>query len=266
MSRLYTFDNILNFRDFGDYPAAGGARVKSSKLFRSAHFNQASQADITRLSALDISLQVDLRYNPERKRQPNLWPSDTGAISAKSTRVLEYPDHDEAEGELAPHEAFVKEILTTPDEARGYMQSSYLARPDDPGFRQIFSATLKHMAASGEPILIHCAAGKDRTGTLAAIILSALGVSSETIMEDYMLTMRAVDIDAYLEPASKMMAKRYGRPISAEAIRPLFSVEPSYLEQSMKTMKDPEKYISDVLGVTQTERQALRDHYLNYLN
>lgn len=262
MSRLYKFDNILNFRDFGDYPAAGGARVKAGKLFRSAHFNQASPADMARLSALEISLQVDLRYNPERKRQPNLWPAEVAA-SAKPTRVLEYPDHDKPAGELAPHEAFVKETLTTPDEARGYMRSSYLARPDDPGFQQIFSATLKHMADSGAPILIHCAAGKDRTGTLAAIILSALGVSYETIMEDYMLTLRAVDIESYLEPASKMMAKRYGRPISPDAIRPLFSVEPSYLEQSMKTIEAPDKYITDVLGITKTERNALRDHYLN---
>lgn len=256
MSRIYNFDNIMNFRDFGNYPAGDGKYVKAGKLFRSAHFNSASDADLEKLAALGIALVVDLRHKPERDRQPNRWPE------SPAPTVLQYPDPKDSNKSLAPHEIFIKETLSTPDEARAYMQGSYEARPDDAGFRMIFSDTLKFMAKTGAPILIHCAAGKDRTGTLAAIILSALGVPFETIMDDYMMTMEAVDIEAFLEPASLNMAQRYGRHIPADALRPLFHVEPSYLHRSMATIDDTDGYIADSLSISQAEREALRAHYL----
>lgn len=256
MSRIYQFDNIMNFRDFGDHRTADGARVKVGKLFRSAHFSAASQSDLNALEELNIGLVVDLRHKPERKRQPNKWPS------GQAPKVLQYPDPKHASEELAPHERFIKEALNTPQDARNYMQGSYEARPHDPGFKSIFSDTLKVMAESGEPIVIHCAAGKDRTGTLAAVILSALGVPFETILQDYMLTMEAIDIDMFLKPAAVQMGTRYGREYDANALRPLFHVEPGYLERSMKTIENVDSYISDTLGITQAERQALRDHYL----
>ena len=256
MSRIYNFDNIMNFRDFGDYPAGEGRHVKRGKLFRSAHFNMASEADLGKLAGLGIELVVDLRHKPERERQPNRWPE------SPAPKVLQYPDPKDSNHKLAPHEIFIKETLSTPEEARGYMQGSYKARPHDEGFRTIFSETLKFMANSGGPILIHCAAGKDRTGTLAAVILSALGVPFETIMDDYMMTMKAVDIENFLEPASLQMAERYGRRIDVDALRPLFHVEPSYLHQSMETISDTDGYIADSLNITPKEREALKAHYL----
>ncbi len=256
MSRIYKFDNIVNFRDFGDYPAGDGLRVKRGKLFRSAHFNLASEADLKKLAELGIELVVDLRHKPERERQPNRWPE------TPAPKVLQYPDAKDSNEKLAPHEIFIKETLSTPDEARGYMQGSYEARPNNEGFQTIFSDTLKFMARSGGPILIHCAAGKDRTGTLAAIILSALGVPFETIMDDYMMTMEAVNIETFLEPASLQMAERFGRKIPVDALRPLFHVEPSYLQRSMKTIADTDGYIADRLNITEAERDALRTQYL----
>jgi len=75
MTRIYDFDGILNFRDFGNYSANEGRVVKPGKLFRSAHFNQASDTDLERLAALGIELVVDLRHKPERLRQPSRWPA-----------------------------------------------------------------------------------------------------------------------------------------------------------------------------------------------
>jgi len=190
----------------------------------------ASEADLNQIADLNIGLVSDLRHRPERKRQPNRWPE-------KPRTTLEFPDAKEASGDtMAPHEAFTKHTLKEAHQADAYMKMSYENRPSDPAFQSIFSQTLAHMAETGEPILIHCAAGKDRTGTLAAIILSALGVSDDTIMEDYMLTMQAIDIENYLGKAAPMMSQKYQRGLSVDALRPLFIVAPDYLERSLKSI------------------------------
>jgi len=258
VTRLYKFDQILNFRDFGGYATESGQAVKRGKLFRSANFHKSSAEDLARLAELNIGLLVDLRHLPERKRQPNKWPETL------QTDVLAYKNpNGPKEGELAPHEAFVKEDLSIAEDAKKYMRSSYKQRPHDDGFKDIFSNTLKHMAKTGDAIVIHCAAGKDRTGTLAAIILSVLGVSPKTIMEDYMMTMTAVDIESYLKPAAKMMSERYGREYSPDALRPMFGVAPDYLESSLNAIGDMGTYIKETLGLTDQEISALKSIYLD---
>ena len=256
MTRILNFEQIYNFRDFGDYPTQDGGHVKLGRLFRSAHLSNASEADLNKFAALNIGLISDLRHKPERVRQPNRLPG------GHNMRVFEFLDPPNASEAMAPHEAFTKYDLQKADDARNYMRSSYLARPDDPAFQDSFSRTLKFMAETGEPILIHCAAGKDRTGTLAALILGALGVPPDVIMEDYMLTMQAIDIESFLTPAAKSMSKKYDRVLNADMLRPLFHVEPDYLEQSLRSIGNLDDYLRDRLGLTDQERTQIREHYL----
>jgi len=176
---------------------------------------------------------------------------------------LVYPDPEHGESaKIAPHEAFMQHDLHTPEDARNYMIGSYGARPHDLGFKKIFGDTLRHMAETGDPILVHCAAGKDRTGTLCAVIKGALGVDEKIIYEDFMLTMTAVDIDSFLAPAAQMFTKRYGRSINPEAIRPMFGVEEAYLSSSLSAIKDIQSYIRDYLGISDKEKAALKAAYL----
>ncbi len=254
--RIYDFHSILNFRDFGNYPSEFGTNIRVGKLFRSANFHRAEDADLTRLAGLDIGLRVDLRYPSERDRQPNKWPVK------HQTEFLDFEAPSGQDGQIAPHEMFVKQNLHSGEDARQYMQGSYAARPDDPQFRQIFSKTLKYMANEGGPLVIHCAAGKDRTGTLAAIILSCLGVDEKIIMDDYMMTMEAVDIESFLEPAAKAMGERYERQFQADMLRPMFGVEPSYLQNSLDTIGNMDRYIGEALGITETEQYMIKENYL----
>ena len=259
-TRIYPFETVFNFRDFGGYPVAGGGEVRTGKLFRAAHLNRVSDSELSDIADLGIDLVVDLRYRPERERQPNrFW--DGGP-----RHHFEFmPADGSPEHKVAPHEAFIENDLNVAEDARRYMQRSYSLRPDDAGFRALFAKTLHHMAESagegGDNILIHCAAGKDRTGTLAALILFALGVERDVIVEDFMLTMEAVDIEAMLEPASQMISERAGRPISPDAIRPMFGVEAGYLEAAFDTMGEPVAYLRDALGVGEAETAALRKAY-----
>jgi len=257
-NRIKSFDSIFNFRDFGGYATQDGGRIREGKLFRSAHLHNCTESDLKKLSGFNIGLVVDLRHAPERKRQPSKWPAGT------IPRVLTYPDPKNGDSEkIAPHEAFMKHDLHKPQDARNYMIGSYGLRPDDEGFRQIFGDTLRHMAKSGDSILVHCAAGKDRTGTLCALIKGVLGVSLDTIMEDYMLTMKAVQIDDFLKPAAEMFTKRYGREIDPEAIRPMFGVEPAYLENSLATIRNMDSYVKEALGISDKEKAAIKAAYLD---
>ena len=254
--RIYPFGTVWNFRDFGGYPASGGRHVVRGKLFRSAHLARLSDAELAEIAALDIGLVVDLRYRPERERQPNRFWDD-----GPRAHFEFMPGEGRAEHKVAPHEAFIEHELHTPDDARRYMLQSYAARMGDPGFQAVFARTLRHMADTGDSLLIHCAAGKDRTGTLAALILLALGVERETVMDDFLLTLEAVDIEGMLEPAARMMSERHGRTLSPDAIRPMFGVERGYLEAALDAMGDPDAFLADALGLDARARARLVEAY-----
>jgi len=151
------------------------------------------------------------------------------------------------------------------------MMGSYMARPHDSGFQTIFGDTLRFMAnaetGKATGVLVHCAAGKDRTGTLCALIQAVLGVSREDIMTDYMMTLDSVNIDKIIEPAAAMFSKRYGREINADALWPMFGVTPEFLNAALDGMMDStgrvETYVKDAIGLTQSELDRIRSRYLS---
>ena len=257
MDRIIDLKTVRNFRDFGGYETISGQTIRTGKLFRSAHFSDTDDADLSRIGALGLKLVVDLRHEPERRRQPNRHLAD------HQMEIYEVRDRaDVASQKFAPHEMFLKEKLEAANDAAAYMMKSYTARPHDPVFVESFSKTLKFMARSASPFVIHCAAGKDRTGTLAAIIHKTLGVSDQDVMSDYMLTMQAVDVDSFLAPAAKFMSERFKRDYDPEWLRPMFGVEPAYLEASLQAIGDFDNYLNQVLEISDQEKAAIQAFYL----
>jgi len=257
MSRILPFETVYNFRDYGQYPSQNGQRVAGGKLFRSAHLHHLKGGDMARFDALNIGVVIDMRYAAERQKQPNNLPGHHSSIT------LSYaPGAEKAPLAIAPHEAFMEHDLRQADDARAYMMNSYKERPLDKGFQNLAQQSLRHMAKTGEATLIHCAAGKDRTGTLVALVQHMLGVPEALIFEDYMLTMTAVDMPVLLERASKQLSDKYGRHFNPDMLLPLFGVSEDYLRQSFGAMGPIDDYIEHVLGITATEKAAIAAHYL----
>ncbi|MGH7018513.1 MAG: tyrosine-protein phosphatase [Brevundimonas sp.] len=218
--RLPPFQAIDNFRDYGDY-AVGEGRIARGRLYRSAHQAKATEADLAQLAALNLATVVDLRRPSERRAQPSRRPERWAG------QVIE-SDHDD--GGEAPHITFLKTADLTESSGRAFMTQTYRRLPFEPAHVDLFSRYFRALAEGDGPVLIHCAAGKDRTGLLAALTHSLLGVSRDDLIADYLLTNVAVDLEGRAEGIARKLTEMTGRSTSHGAVVAFLGVEVDYLE------------------------------------
>ena len=173
--RVKPFEGVRNFRDFGGYESSFGGRLKSGLLFRSGHYSEATEEDISALNALGIAFQVDLRRPDERERQVNKW---------QAPRVLTNDGGREVD---APHHKFLQQVEADAEKADNWMNDYYKAAPFKAHHKEHFSGWFETLAELGadDAALVNCAAGKDRTGILCALTHHVLGVSEDDIYADY---------------------------------------------------------------------------------
>lgn len=254
--RIKPLDGVLNFRDFGGYATTDGGAVVTGKLFRTAAFNEATENDTAWLSRLGAKFIVDLRRPEERAEAPNLWPGD-------GTRVV---TNDEGYKELPAHIGVLTQTDFTADSVRDYMRLAYTHYPFEPRYVALFTSWLHGLAEEGGPAIVHCAAGKDRTGVACALVLTALGVDREAIIADYELTNVAVNFEKRWPTIRARMSERLGREVSAEAIRPMLGVHVDYLNAAIDAMEerhgDISSYMKAVLGVDEAMTEKLRQHFV----
>ena len=255
--RLHAFEAIDNFRDYGDYATAAGRRVKPGRLLRSAHHARASEADLERLKALDIGAVVDLRRPSERRDQPSRRPEGF------SGQIIEGGVDDGAE---APHITFLKTADLTPDSGRRFMTQTYRSLPFDASHQDVFGRYFQALADQTETsrnraVVIHCAAGKDRTGFLAALTHYLLGVSRDDMVEDYLLTNTAVDLAGRAPSIAKQLHKMTGRVASDDAIVAFLGVEAAYLDAALAEVEarhgSVDAYLKEALGVDAARRDRI---------
>jgi protein-tyrosine phosphatase len=254
MTRITSLDGVHNFRHFHGYETAEGARVRPG-LYRSGHFSRSSEADRALVRELGISVVADLRRPRERQAEPSAWPVD------HVLRVISSDADDDGE---PPHLKFLRTGDHSLEAVRGYMQSAYRRIPMEKGNQSVFREGFKALA-SGEAdtgFLVHCAAGKDRTGIFCALVLDELGVSADEIVEDYLLTNTAVDFDSLVPMVRKRLQDSYGHVMPDAVMRAFLGVEADLLQTALTTIGDRDLYLRDVLGITDAERVALRERWL----
>jgi protein tyrosine/serine phosphatase len=252
------FEAIHNFRDCGGYTTRDGRRMRRGKLYRSAHFPRASDADLEAMRTLGLSAIVDMRRPMERAHSPSRrW-------DGFDVRVVEHPGMDE--GALPPHLiAFERAGASGPD-ARAALTQIYAELPTDPMVLDLLRDFFAALAEADGAVLVHCAAGKDRTGVAVALAHHLLGVRESDMLANYLATNDS--IDARNEDTGPMRAflGRNGVAVSEEAVRVILGVEEPFLRAAFATMTridgSLDGFIAGTLGVTAAQRAAIRTRML----
>lgn len=252
-ARRHRFDGLHNFRDFGGY-AVGDRRLVTGRLFRSANHAGATDDDLRRLKAMGIAAVVDLRRPAERERQPSRrWDGFAGI-------VIENDDHDEG---AETWDAFMTTWDMTQESFRGYMDRYYARAPYTLRLVELYRQYFDVLASSEGPLVVHCAAGKDRTGLIVALTHKLAGVHHDDVVADYMLTNDPERFEAFGAAWAEGIRQARGVGPTLETMRMVMGVEPAYLERSLGEIEarsgGVDAYLRDVLGVDARKRAAIED-------
>lgn len=242
LPRALELEGASNVRDLGGWPVAGGGKVAFGRLFRAAALARLTDADRVTLARVGLRTVCDLRGVRERERAP------ARLEGLEWIEVHSLPIEPTVGGSLsdilATREATGEDVLAL-------MQRAYSAYAFDcvPRYGAMFDLILQ--GADRLPLLFHCSAGKDRTGFGAALVLAALGVPWEHIVEDYLATNRLWRGDPELA--------RELPPVVAEK---LLGVHADLLEGAFAAIRrefgSMDCYFETMLALTPARRERLR--------
>jgi len=241
-SRHLNLAGASNFRDLGGYPTQDGRVVRWRKLFRSNHLGHLTDDDIAVVRGLGVRSAFDFRGLEERAAALcGMTDITVHSLPVEPTVVA-------ALRAIAANGTTLSTVHATEvmrDSYRNYVQQN------TPRFRTLFA----HLLADRAPLVIHCTAGKDRTGFACALILHTLGVPDELISEDYLLTNRFYRRD----PSASS-------DLPDDVSRVLGTVQTSFLGAAFEAIDtdygDLESYLRDGLGLGAAERARLEARYL----
>jgi protein-tyrosine phosphatase len=255
--RVVMLPGAVNLRDFGGYETTDGRVVRRRRLYRSGSLTRLTPAaQRAFLDELRVHTICDLRRPEERAEEPTPFPFDR-------PRRVEIPiDPGSAialRSELKQHSVPVEQRI-----AFMVAINAELARSHQQDYARMFEALLDVDSDDGG-FLVHCAAGKDRTGFACALILHALGVAEQTVIEDYLLTNQVLDFEGYILPH---LQARLGPdvPIERDELMALAGVRPEYLGAAYRAIEEEfdhvEHYLERAVGLDAAAREILRTRFL----
>lgn len=251
---------VRNFRDVGGLPTMDGRRVRHGVLFRSGHLAHATASDTAFLTSLGLHTIYDFRNHADQRLE---GPD----VELPGVRNVNIPLTDPAAGAAfwrMVHEAGPEQLrnLLGDGKAENRMMNIYREIVRDHAADQ--GKVLRSVAEDGVPVLMHCAAGKDRAGLSVAVTLLAVGVTHETIVADYLKSNdphRRYRLYRGTETAETMA------PEVRDLLSPLFDARTTYLEAAFDEMErlwgSVARYLTDGLGVTDEIRERLREQLLD---
>jgi protein-tyrosine phosphatase len=177
MNRIIELAGCLNFRDLGGYPTADGRAVRWRQVFRSDALHHLTRQDVAHLrDELRLGDVIDLR---------STFELDTEGRGPLATEAMRFHHHPLYDGNT-PRTALALELSLAD---RYFMLAEFAQRP--------IAGVISALASTDSPAVYHCAAGKDRTGVVSAILLGIFGVPDEIVVADYAATQE--NLDAIIE-------------------------------------------------------------------
>ncbi|MFJ7737050.1 tyrosine-protein phosphatase [Lysinibacillus sp. NPDC097287] len=252
--QVIPFEAVYNFRDMGGYKTKDGRIVKDRLFYRSAALGKMTEADKERFETLGIKTIFDYRDDHEAQSNPNPAFPNTKYIQipAKGIHAFEMPTN--AEKKMG-RQNFYK--VVNPDMFRDF----YAQMPfNNASFKELM-ATIQQPENLG--LVHHCAVGKDRTGIGGALILLALDVPEETIIQDYL------DTNIYLRPMVDRMAQAIQHDFNDKELQQfhaLMSAREDYLQAAFNEMDvrygSKETFLEQEFNLTKEKRVQLQAYCL----
>ncbi|MDY7099841.1 MAG: tyrosine-protein phosphatase [Actinomycetota bacterium] len=244
--RRIPFEGLQNFRDLGGYRADGG-HTRWGLVFRSDGLHKLTGTDLIAFERLGIRVVYDLRNETERSDHPN-------PVASIHLPVVGRPP-----GAVSP--------LAEPTEVRSTADGERLLRDmyvgmlahSAPLFGRILGGLVED---DGMPALFHCHAGKDRTGMTAALLLLALGVDAEDILDDYELTRRYRLFEHQQDSYENMLANGLPHEAALGVLGGPRWTMAAALDDVDSTHGGIEAYLTGPAGMTAVQLDALRDRLI----
>ncbi|HXM93837.1 MAG TPA: tyrosine-protein phosphatase [Candidatus Dormibacteraeota bacterium] len=254
--RRVPLEGAKNFRDLGGYRTSDGRYVRWGLVYRSDYLTNLTAKDSDYLNSLGIRLVCDVRADGERARSPDHW-------TGNAPEFLFVPIGPNRDGTLTPDE--LKRRVTTinaqtKDSLRGYDYAISDA--------QQYGKILRRIAAGDLPTVEHCTSGKDRTGVFSAILLTALGVPREEVIQDYLLTNRYLLASDSIQSTTENLQKIFGlaKPPDAATVKTIMNTRPETLEATFanidKFFGSFDNYLRDGLKISDSELTMIRQRLL----
>lgn len=225
--RRLPLQGAANFRDLGGYRTSGGQYVRWGMVYRSNHLVNLRASDYAYISSLGIRLVCDLRAEREKMRSPTRW-------MGHPPEFLSVPVGRDPDITITAEEALRRRLAALNVESKNATPGYEYAIDYAPQYGII----LRRLAAGDVPAIAHCSGGKDRTGVFSAILLTALGVPGETVIQDYLLTNR-YSLAAYSLAQTTVDLQRVlglSQPPPPSAVRAIMTTKPEKLEATFDSI------------------------------
>jgi len=255
--RRLPLEGSPNFRDLGGYKSSDGRSVRWGQLYRSGDLGRLTGSDLEYLQSLELKVICDFRSEFEVEQSPSRPAAGAESLS------LPIAGGDMPMDDL--YQAVEKGDFSGLDGQHLVRANQQFVREFTPTYAEMLERVLRD---SGRPALIHCTAGKDRTGLGAAILLWVLGVPTKTIFADYLLTngYNAQRNEMMLGMLRQHIAGKSGVTAETVDLSPmvaLMSAKQAYLQAAVDSIMADygsiNNYIRDGLGMSEEERRRFQD-------